>query len=81
MDGDSDAGMPDVLDDASQMLVGDVTDDGPADIPEPPATGDGAVDEALAQVAAATGEPLEAQLAAYELAHRALQDRLADVGS
>jgi hypothetical protein len=47
--------------------------------PAPPATGDPAVDEATADVAATAGEPLETRLAAYERAHRTLQDRLADV--
>jgi hypothetical protein len=52
-----------------------------ADEPEdpPPATGDEAVDEATAEVAASFGETLEVRLAAYERAHRTLQDRLADV--
>jgi hypothetical protein len=47
--------------------------------PAPPATGDPAVDEATADVAATAGETLETRLAAYERAHRTLQDRLADV--
>ena len=45
----------------------------------PPATGDPTVDQATAEVAATFGEPLETRLAAYERAHRTLQDRLADV--
>lgn len=48
-------------------------------VPDPPRTGDPAVDAVLAEVAAASTEPLEVQLAAYERAHRTLQDRLADV--
>ena len=52
--------------------------DGPAE-ELPPATGDPSVDQATAEVAATFGEPLETRLAAYERAHRALQDRLADV--
>src|SRR4051812_8136775 len=43
----------------------------------PPDTGDQAVDDATSEVAATFGEPLEARLAAYERAHRTLQDRLA----
>jgi hypothetical protein len=49
------------------------------DEPPPPETGDQAVDEATAEVAATAAEPLETRLAAYERAHRTLQDRLADV--
>jgi hypothetical protein len=49
------------------------------DLPEPPESGDDAVDQATASLARAMHEPLEVQLAAYELAHRTLQDRLADV--
>ena len=45
----------------------------------PPVTGDAAVDAAMVEATAATDQPLEAQLAAYERAHRTLQDRLADV--
>ena len=45
----------------------------------PPHTGDPSVDDATAEVAATSGEPLETRLAAYERAHRTLQDRLADV--
>ena len=45
----------------------------------PPVTGDATVDEATAEVAATSGEALESRLAAYERAHRTLQDRLADV--
>jgi hypothetical protein len=45
----------------------------------PPATGDPSVDQATAEAAATFGEPLETRLAAYERAHRTLQDRLADV--
>jgi hypothetical protein len=37
------------------------------------------VDDVTAEVALTSGEPLEARLAAYERAHRTLQDRLADV--
>jgi hypothetical protein len=47
--------------------------------PEPEPTGDPAVDEAMASLAAAAGEPLEHQLAVFDAVHRTLQDRLADV--
>jgi hypothetical protein len=49
------------------------------DIPEPPDSGDAAVDELTAAAAAAVSDTLEEQVAAYERAHRTLQDRLADV--
>jgi hypothetical protein len=50
-----------------------------AEIPEPPVTGDPRLDDAIRRVAAAVAQPLEAQVEAFEVAHRALQDRLADV--
>jgi len=59
----------------------DVPPDGPRDEPPPPVTGDDAVDAATAEVADTAADPLEARLAAYERAHRTLQDRLADVES
>ena len=49
------------------------------DFPDPPQTGDSAVDQAISAVAQAIGGPLEEQLTAYDAAHRTLQDRLADV--
>jgi hypothetical protein len=57
------------------------TDDPPPrpDVPEPPVTGDAVLDEATGRLAEAAALPLEAQVEAYEHAHRALQDRLADV--
>jgi hypothetical protein len=48
-------------------------------VPDPPRTGDPAVDEAITAIARAVTGPLEEQLAVYEVAHRTLQDRLADV--
>ena len=55
-------------------------DEEPAlDYPDPPRTGDAAVDEAIEAVAHAVRGPLEEQLAVYDAAHRTLQDRLADV--
>jgi hypothetical protein len=50
-----------------------------AELPEPPATGDEAVDQATALLARAAAEPLETQLPVYDTVHRTLQDRLADV--
>ncbi len=47
--------------------------------PPPPVTGDAKVDEAITRLGERAGEPLDAQLAEFESAHRALQDRLADV--
>jgi hypothetical protein len=47
--------------------------------PDPPETGDAAVDESTAAVARAVAEPLEDQVRVIEAAHRVLQDRLADV--
>ena len=49
------------------------------DYPDPPRTGDAAVDEVIEAVAHAVRGPLEEQLAVYDAAHRTLQDRLADV--
>ena len=70
----------DQLDDQLDAQPGDRDGLGrpPAEDP-PPATGDPAVDQATVEVAATSGEPLETRLAAYERAHRTLQDRLADV--
>ena len=48
-------------------------------LPEPPVTGDDAVDHAVAQLAQAVHRPLEDQVAVIDAAHRTLQDRLADV--
>jgi hypothetical protein len=44
-----------------------------------PTTSDAGVDQALAQLRAAVDSPLEHQVEAYVGAHRALQDRLADL--
>ncbi len=52
----------------------------PDDVPEPPTTGDTTVDEALLRIAGAMTSPLPEQVQAYDGVHRALQDRLADVG-
>jgi hypothetical protein len=49
------------------------------DLPEPPQSGDDAVDQVTAELARAMRAPLEEQLAAFERTHRTLQDRLADV--
>jgi hypothetical protein len=49
------------------------------EVPPPPVTGDPVLDEATGRLAAGVTLPLEAQVEAYEHAHRALQDRLADV--
>jgi hypothetical protein len=43
-------------------------------------TGDTAVDEALHQLEAATGEPLEVQIEVSERVLKVLQSRLADLG-
>jgi len=47
--------------------------------PEPPATGDDAVDEAVATLRDVSAVPVDEQPAIYDAVHRALQDRLADV--
>jgi hypothetical protein len=47
--------------------------------PEPPVTGDEAVDQAVARLADAAAAPLEEQLPVFDAVHRTLQDRLADV--
>jgi hypothetical protein len=54
-------------------------DDEPFDVPPPPVTGDPVVDDAVARVAEAAGQPLDHQVGVYDAVHRALQDRLADV--
>jgi hypothetical protein len=51
----------------------------PAELPEPPRTGEPGVDEVLARLASVTGASLEEQLPVLESVHRTLQDRLADV--
>ena len=48
-------------------------------LPEPPVTGDDAVDHAVAQLAQAVHRSLEDQVGVIDAAHRTLQDRLADV--
>jgi hypothetical protein len=53
--------------------------DEPIEVPDPPLTGDPAVDDATAAVARAVGEPLATLVNVIEAAHRVLQDRLADV--
>ena len=50
-----------------------------AGLPEPPATGDGAVDAVVAALAAVVAEPLEDRLGVLEKVHQTLQDRLTDV--
>jgi hypothetical protein len=57
----------------------DQVDDVDQTLPEPPLTGDQAVDHAVAEVARAVVRPLEDQVAVIDAAHRTLQDRLADV--
>ena len=53
----------------------------PPEVPDPPATGDPDVDQALSRLHAnaSTGD-LDAQADAGEAVHRALQDRLSDLG-
>lgn len=51
----------------------------PAGVPAPPVTGDGVVDEAVAQLAFVSEVPVDEQPAIYDAVHRVLQDRLADV--
>jgi hypothetical protein len=80
-DDGQDDGQLDARDDHAQ-----VEDDSPFDaggtthdVPEVPLTGDAGVDEAVVRLAEAARGPLDGQVAAYDAAHRALQDRLADV--
>jgi hypothetical protein len=50
-------------------------------VTEPPVTGDAAVDDALGRLhESAVAGDLDAQVAAGEAVHRALQDRLSDLG-
>lgn len=63
---------------AADVEEGHVTGRRPP-VPPPPVTGDAGVDGATSEVTTSAERSLEAQLAAYERAHRALQDRLADV--
>lgn len=58
---------------------GALDDGGAVDVPEAPRTGDPGVDAAAAALREAVAGPLDGQVAAYDSAHRALQDRLADV--
>jgi hypothetical protein len=64
--------------------------DGPEDVaghpprravPAPPVTGDAVLDGATGRLAQAAALPLDAQVEAFEQAHRALESRLADVES
>lgn len=50
-----------------------------ATLPEPPETGDPAVDAVVLALAATVEEPLQVQVEAFDRAHRMLQDRLSDV--
>jgi hypothetical protein len=69
----------DVTEDGVQLVEDGAIDDGATDdVPEPPLTGDAGVDRALAGLADAVRGPLDGQVAAYDAAHRTLQDRLAD---
>jgi hypothetical protein len=54
---------------------------GPRDAvpPQPPVTGDQAVDAVVAALAAVVAEPLEDRLGVLEKVHQTLQERLADV--
>ena len=84
MDGDIFAEESAVLDEIATFGDRPADDDDqgprePRDEPPPPRTGDEAVDEATDEVAATRADSLESRLAAYEGAHRTLQDRLADV--
>jgi hypothetical protein len=47
--------------------------------PDPPRTGDQAVDAVVAALAGVAAAPLEERLGGLEHVHRTLQDRLADV--
>lgn len=49
------------------------------EIPEPPVTGEPAVDRVLEELRVALSRPLPDQVQAYEAVHRGLQGRLADV--
>jgi hypothetical protein len=83
MDGDIFAEESAVLDELAvledQPTDGEAEEREPREEPPPPRTGDEAVDEATDEVAATRADSLETRLAAYERAHRTLQDRLADV--
>jgi len=84
-DGDPDDGLDgaqvDARDDHTQVEDVSPFDAGGTthDVPEVPLTGDAGVDEAVVRLAEAARGPLDGQVAAYDAAHRALQDRLADV--
>jgi hypothetical protein len=49
------------------------------ELPEPPVTGDEAVDGVIAALAEGAGDPLEDRVGVLEKVQRTLQDRLADV--
>ncbi len=50
------------------------------EVPQPQETGDIVIDAALADLAGASAQDLDAQIAAGEHVHRTLQARLADLG-
>jgi hypothetical protein len=63
------------------MSVDDDQTAPPHDVEPPPATGDAAVDAALERLHERAGSgSLDEQAEAAEATHRALQDRLADLG-
>jgi len=49
------------------------------ELPDPPRTGDVAVDQAVERLARAMTGSLEERVEVYDAVHRTLQDRLADV--
>ena len=52
----------------------------PDEVPAPPETGDIVIDAALRDLAAASADDLDTQLASGEAVHRTLQSRLSDLG-
>ncbi len=72
-----DDGDPRAADDA--VVEDAAVEDTDEAVPHPDPTGDPAVDAATTDLARAAAGPLEARVDAFDAAHRALQDRLADV--
>jgi hypothetical protein len=68
--------VPTVVESTNEPDAAPVPDGEP---PQPPPTGDQAVDAVVAALAAVVAEPLEDRLGVLEKVHRALEDRLADV--
>jgi hypothetical protein len=75
---DADAAAPELDHAGSDASYEPAFDDRP--VPEAPATGDTAIDEAMTELAVAQAGSFEARIEAGERAHRLLQGRLGGLG-